>query len=112
MDFTKLLSVVALIFVVAGCAYSKTYVVDSYPSGALVSVNGEFAGKTPITRTSVCSTFSRPDVVVTKDGYHAVSSLEYEPHIGNIVLDAIVFWPILFLNAECPKDHYTIMLQK
>jgi hypothetical protein len=51
----------------AGCGVERTLQVESQPSGALVYLNGEEAGRTPMRKTFLW--YGTYDVQVRKDGY-------------------------------------------
>ena len=92
---------------------SKTFVIDSTPAGAEVTVNGEYRGYTPTLYEASCTTFGdTPSVRLSKPGYlEFVTNLPYDISYWNVALDVIFFWPLLFINAECPKDTYDLRLR-
>jgi len=96
---------------VTGC--SKTFIIDSTPAGAQAYIAGEYLGYTPTAYKADCTTFGEtPQVSLHKPGYfQSLTTLPYEVSYLNIALDAIFFWPMLFVNAECPKDYYNIKLR-
>ncbi|MEM6314884.1 MAG: PEGA domain-containing protein [Planctomycetota bacterium] len=60
--------VLLMLLIVVGCGgVQRTLTVTSEPSGALVYLNGEEAGRTPMTRDFVH--YGKFDVAVRKDGF-------------------------------------------
>ena len=107
----KLLVPLLLVFLTA-C--SSTYMVQSDPPGAKVKIDGEYVGVTPVQHESKCTTFGQlPRINVSKDGFKSESAqLEYRLSLLNIVSESILFWPLLFVNAECPKTSYLFRLDE
>jgi hypothetical protein len=102
----------AVILFVAGCAPKYKIITD--PPGAKVTINGEWVGETPIEAKVHCATWGgRPIIDIRKDGFQTISGqeLKFEPHVGIILADALLFWPALFLNSQCPKDEYNFKLE-
>lgn len=84
-----------------GC--SNTYTIRTTPTNVPVKVDGEYIGHSPATHKSYCTTFgSKPIVEVGK----IKQPLAYEVDWINVAADAILFWPMLLVNVECPKDLY------
>lgn len=101
----KVIATMFCLFFFIGCAHKANII--SNPVGALVRINGETVGNTPAVAKIHCSTFERPTIELSKDGYRTLSTkLEFKTDIGAILLDAAFLWPALFFNAACPKDEY------
>ena len=62
-----MVSVAALLPVVAGCGVERTLTVRSEPPGALVYLNGEEAGRTPMRKSFLW--YGTYDVQLRKEGY-------------------------------------------
>jgi hypothetical protein len=105
----KYISLILIVSIMAGCS---TYKIITDPPGADISINGEYVGKSPVEAKANCATWGgRPLVDARKDGFIPITGqkLEFEPSIGIILAD-ILLWPLLFINANCPKDSYTLKL--
>ena len=105
----KILLFTSLLILLFGC--TPKYTINTEPSNAIVKVNGEYLGKSPVVGETHCRTFGRPEIEISKEGHTThKSKLEFEPSVGNIILDILLFWPLVFLNADCPKDEYHFLL--
>lgn len=108
---TKLIACLLICSIITGCA--QTYIVRTTPTQADVKINGEYKGKSPVASETNCRTWGgRPKVEISKPGYKTTKeTLSFEPSVGIIIVDVLLFWPLVFLNAECPKDDYNFMLE-
>ena len=104
----------ALAMTVALCGCTKTFVINTDPQGADISINGEYLGKSPLKAETLCTTFGdRVSVQISMDGYRDVNikPVQYEANVRNIVADLFFALPAVFLNSYCPKDDYLFRLQ-
>ena len=107
-----ILVVASSLGVLSACA--RTVRITSEPVGAIVRVDGIYRGETPTTAPMHCATWGkRPTVEIHKAGYSKVTTeVAYHPDLRNIVLDALLFYPALLFNANCPESEYHFLLEK
>ncbi|MBA4417412.1 MAG: hypothetical protein C0392_05830 [Syntrophus sp. (in: bacteria)] len=108
----KLISFTCCMFLFVGCA-SQSVKIISNPPGARLLLDGVYKGDTPIEVTMRNSTFKRPSIQLSKEGYETLTThAQYKPYVPAIVLNVLFFTPLLLVNSACPENEYTYNLVK
>lgn len=109
----KNVQVIAYLFAAAILLTScgSTTMIESYPSGADVYINGESVGQTPypMTDTKIVGTCS--SVRLEKDGYETFTTSicrNEEPDVGAIIGGVLVIIPFLWAMKYKPIHQYKL----
>lgn len=107
---TKLMAI-ALVAVVllSGCA--STTLIDSYPSGADLYLNGEAVGQTPYEMTDTKILYSCTTVRLEKEDYKSFYTTicrNEEADVGAIIGGVFFYWPFLWALKYKPTHFYRL----
>lgn len=113
--FTTTASVLLIfigVLVISGCA--STTVIESYPSGAKLYINGEVVGITPYTYTDTKIVGSSNFVTLEKEGYQTMKTVfarneEVDP--GAIIGGVFLWVPFLWTMKYKPTHSYELILE-
>lgn len=108
---STLAATVALSFVTVSC--SSTTTINSTPSGASLSINGNAVGQTPYTYTDSKVLFSKQQVALSMKGYTTFQGFiaRDELAVGTLLIGLLCVWPALLWAWEYPPS-YNFTLQK
>ncbi len=108
--FLKSFAVIAIVIFLSGCASST--LIQSYPPGAKVYIDGQPVGKTPYlyTDTKIVGTTTNIDLV--KDGYqplYAAITRDEQVNVGAIIGGFICWFPFLWTMEYNPTHNYELI---
>lgn len=105
-----ILILVMLASILSSCV-TKTHVTfNTDKPGADVYVNGEYIGKTPVTKKLSNAIWEDPDILIKKDGYKDMHlSVQKEVKTVNLICGLLLWWPSL-LWVHGPKGHQYYIL--
>lgn len=103
MKMIKLMTCMAMLFAMAGCASiagdnTRAVRVDSRPSGAAIFVDNQQYGVTPAVITLPNYIYGGKSVTLRKAGYHDQTTMvnsKFQP----VALFDILLWPTFFIDA-------------
>jgi hypothetical protein len=107
---TKFLAVfLAIVFLLSGCA--STTLIDSYPSGAFLYLNGEAVGQTPYEMTDTKPMFTCTSVRIEKDDhqpFYTTICRNEEADVGAIIAGMFFYVPFIWSMKYKPTHYYRL----
>jgi len=111
-DMKKILVLVVCMLFCLGCSGMANF--TSKPESVQIEIaKTSISGTAPTTGKVPRTTFGNYPVKVQKEGYEPLYGiLPLHGSAGVIILDIILFWPVVFGNAQGPFDYYEFDLEK
>lgn len=107
---TKLVAIGLLaVVILSSCA--STTLIDSYPSGADLYLNGEAVGQTPYEMTDTKILYSCTTVRLEKKDYktfYTTICRNEEADVGAIIGGVLFYWPFLWALKYKPTHFYRL----
>lgn len=104
------LMLVMLASILSSCV-TKTHVTfNTDTAGADVYVNGEYIGKTPVSKKMSNAVWEDPDILIKKDGYQDMHfSVQKEVKTVNLICGLLLWWPsLLWVHGPKGQQHYML----
>lgn len=104
------LILVILMSIISSCVTKTNVTFNTDVEGADVYVDGEYIGKTPITKKMSNAVWEDPDILIKKDGYQDMQlSVKKEVKTVNLVCGILLWWPsLLWVHGPKAQQHYLL----
>ena len=105
-----ILLVMACVVFASSCAMTSMVTINTSPNAALVFIDGQPVGESPVTVQMSNAFWDDPVVMVRKDGYRDLrTSVTKEVKMINLISGILLVWPSL-LWVYGPEEYQHFML--